>query len=409
MFFEIIIFTLLGIAAGVFAGLLPGIHPNTVFAMMVPAIIAAGASGSYPLMAFVAAISVSNTIVNFIPSIFIGAPEEETSLSVLPGHRMLLRGEGYSALFFTVTGSALGAVLTAAALPVMYLAIPALYAGTKVYTHLLLLFVFLLLLAMERGWTKRACAAFMFITSGLAGVALLNSMPSEAVLFPALSGLFGIPLLVLGLRGRASFPRQKARKAASVKPLRGGIAGWFAGLLVGLLPGIGSAQAGMLSGTALRGRQKDFMVSLGAIATSNIMFTFLALGIIGRARSGAAAAMQEIGGATGMEAMAFIMAVSLFTCFISCLLTLWMGRRAAGMLSGIDYGKVNLTVLAAIFILIAALTGPAGLAIAALLSVIGLSCELLGVKKMYLMGFLMLPTMLYFSGLLPGFMAFILP
>jgi putative membrane protein len=165
----------------------------------------------------------------------------------------------------------------------------------------------------------------------------------------------------------------------------------------------------VLSGTALRGSTKDFMVSLGAIATANIMFTFIALGTIGKTRSGAAAALQEIGGIPGLDTVAFMMAVSLFTCFISCLLTLWMGRKAADTLSGVNYGKVNLTVLAAIFILIAALCGPAGVAIAALLTVVGLSCERLGVPRMYLMGFLMLPTMLYFSGLMPGFLAFMAP
>lgn len=408
MFLEILIFTFLGIAAGVLVGLLPGIHPNTVFAMLLPVVITAGASGSLPLTAFVVSISVSNTIVNFIPSIFIGAPEEETSLSVLPGHRMLMRGEGYRALFMAVTGSAAGAILTAAALPLLFFAIPLLYAGMRAYIHLLLLLVFLLLLAMENGG-KRARAAFMFLASGLAGAALLYSMPSEAVLFPALSGLFGIPLLILGLRGRVTFPRQKTKKVASVRPLNGSVAGWFAGLLVGLLPGIGSAQAGMLSGAALRGRRQDFMVSLGAISTANIMFTFIALGVIGKARSGAAIALQETGGDLGAYGMVFIMAVSLFSCFTACLLTLWMGRRAAGMLSGIDYGKVNLAVLLAILILIVALNGPLGIAIAVLLTVMGLSCEHLGVKKMYLMGFLMVPTILYFSGTLPIFTAFMTP
>jgi putative membrane protein len=373
---------------------------------MFPAIIAAGASGSYPLMAFVVSLSVSNTIVNFIPSIFIGAPEEETSLSVLPGHQMLLKGEGYSALFMAVTGSFFGSLLTAAALPLLYFAIPALYAGMRSYMHLLLLGTLALLLSMEKSWKDRALSAFMFSVTGLSGLFLLSSMPQEAVLFPALSGLFGIPFLIIGMRAGAAFPKQRRGRAVRIRPARGSVSGWLAGLLVGLLPGIGSAQAGVLSGSALRGRTKDLIVSLGAIATANITFTFIALGTIGKTRSGAAAALDEIGGIPRADAMAFMMAVSLFTCFISCLLTLWMGRRAAGLLSGVNYRKVNFTVLAAISVLVAVLAGPAGVAIAALLAVVGLSCQRLGVKMMYLMGFLMLPTMLYFSGLMPGFLAF---
>jgi putative membrane protein len=408
MFLDVLLFIIAGIGAGVLVGLIPGIHPNTVFAMLIPAAAVAGATGSYPLLAFIAAISLANTIVAFIPSIFIGAPEEDTSLSVLPGHRMLLCGEGYSALFMTVAGSLCATLMTAAALPVLFFAIPLLYSVIHSYTHVLLMLTFAALVMMEKG-SKKFYAIFIFLSSGIAGTMLLSSMSSETVLFPALSGLFGIPMLLLGLRAGSSFPRQKTAKRPSVKVVKGSVAGWSAGLLVGLLPGIGSAQAGVLSGAALKGKQKDFMVSLGGIGAANILFTFIALCTISRARSGAASAIEELWGPLSAADVTFIMAVSLFSCFISSLITLSIGRHAARALSGVDYRKVNILVLISLSILIAALSGPEGAMIAVLMTILGVSCAALNVKRMYLMGFLMLPTILFFSGLLPGFLVLVAP
>lgn len=413
MFAEILLYIIAGTAAGVVVGLLPGIHPNTVFAVLIPAILAAGAAGSYPLMAFIVSVSITNTIVNFIPSIFIGAPEADTSLSVLPGHRMLLRGDGYGALFMTVCGSACSAILTVAALPLLLLAIPVIYASMNPvghsYIHILLIAVVSILLYSERGWMKKAHAAFMFLVSGLAGAALLSSLPEQTVLFPALSGLFGIPVLMFGMKGKARMPRQKTGRRVKVPAARGAVTGWIAGLLVGLLPGIGSAQAGVLSGTALRGKEKDFMVALGGISTANMLFTLIALHSISKTRSGAAAAIQELGGMAGTADLLFVVAVSLFSCFIACLITLWIGRRSASVLAGADYRKVNLSVFMLVLALIAVVCGPVGLLIAALATAVGASCAVLRVRRMYLMGFLMLPTILYFSGLLPAFVSLAVP
>ena len=43
--------------------------------------------------------------MDFIPSIFLGAPDEDSLLSILPGHKLLLRGRGYFAIIFTLYGS----------------------------------------------------------------------------------------------------------------------------------------------------------------------------------------------------------------------------------------------------------------------------------------------------------------
>jgi putative membrane protein len=51
-----------------------------------------------------------HTFIDFIPSIFLGAPNDETALSSLPGHRMLLKGLGYEATKLTAIGCFLGTI-----------------------------------------------------------------------------------------------------------------------------------------------------------------------------------------------------------------------------------------------------------------------------------------------------------
>ena len=43
----------------------------------------------------IVAMSIAHTFLDFIPSTFLGAPECETALSVLPAQGMLLEGSGY--------------------------------------------------------------------------------------------------------------------------------------------------------------------------------------------------------------------------------------------------------------------------------------------------------------------------
>ncbi len=149
MFIEVMLFFLMGISLGVLAGLVPGLHPNTVLVMLIPVLSASHGTSTYPLLALVVSMSVSNTIVNFIPSIFFGAPDPDSCLSVLPGHRLLMKGRGYEALFLTVVGGVSVMMLTTVAFPFLLWFIPLVYRSISSYMHWLLLLVLALLLSQR--------------------------------------------------------------------------------------------------------------------------------------------------------------------------------------------------------------------------------------------------------------------
>ena len=99
---------LLGVSAGTFTGLSPGIHINLVAAILLSLIPSSLFLQSIPVLAlaiFIASMSITHTFIDFIPSIFLGAPDEDTFLSILPGHQLLQEGKGYEAAILTLYGS----------------------------------------------------------------------------------------------------------------------------------------------------------------------------------------------------------------------------------------------------------------------------------------------------------------
>ena len=105
-------FSMLGVLLGTITGLVPGFHPNNVAFILLsitPMIVVESPllNALVPpdlLLVLVASIilaaSVAHTFLNFIPAAFIGAPEGDTALALLPAHRLLLEGKETIFIYF---------------------------------------------------------------------------------------------------------------------------------------------------------------------------------------------------------------------------------------------------------------------------------------------------------------------
>jgi putative membrane protein len=82
-----IFFSLLGCIIGTITGLIPGLHINTVSILLLEL----NKNNASDLMVLIVSMSIVHTFVDFIPSIYFGAPEDDNFLSVLPGHKFLLK------------------------------------------------------------------------------------------------------------------------------------------------------------------------------------------------------------------------------------------------------------------------------------------------------------------------------
>lgn len=399
MFLEILFFSLLGIFLGIVTGLIPGLHPNTVFILVLSLVFISPGIPLY-LLVFIITLAVSNTFTDFLPSIFFGAPDPSTALSVLPAHRFLMKGEGYDALFLTVVGGIGVMVLTLLTLPILLYLIPLIYSFIYPHLHIILLLIVLWMVLTEPGISK-LYAVFVFTLTGLFGLITLNSLPSETILFPAFTGLFGFSALITTILTRTVIPQQKEPGEVRGGYVKGTLTGWLAGMLVGILPGIGAAQAGVVASQTLRANNKDFLIALGGINTANIIFTFIVFYIMGKIRSGAMWALSQVSDFLTLNEMLILMSTSLIACFISAIITIRLGRIILNRIRSVKYTSLSLSVIVMLVILVFLFTGPLGLLMSLTGTSLGLMAILSGVRRTHLMGFLILPTILYFSGLSP--------
>jgi len=207
MILEIFLALLIGIIAGTMTGLFPGIHINLVAAGLLAGV---GYFSGIPVLAlvvFVVAMAVTHTFIDFIPSIYLGAPEEDSFLAVLPGHQLLKEGRGHDAVVLTLYGSlaALPIVVVFSILFVSFL--PLVFDLVRGIIAYVLIFVSLYFIFREKEFVL---AMVVFLLAGFLGL-FTFSLPVREPLLPLLSGLFGVSGLIVSVKNKIVIPKQKVK------------------------------------------------------------------------------------------------------------------------------------------------------------------------------------------------------
>ncbi len=401
-----IVFALgIGVALGILAGLIPGLHQNN----FIPIIL--GASflfEPFPAAIILISAAVVNSFVNYIPSILLGAPEDSSALSVLPGHRLLLAGRGYEAIRLTVIGNFLGAVFAVLSLPLFTMIVPELYDIVRPNLFWILSFVVVYMIFSERSLKQMFFAVLVFALSGALGLIVLNNYPND-FLFPMLAGLFGLPMLLLSFQQKTNFPENfsfeteklKKRIIASAVSI-----GSLAGIIAGLLPGVGNAQATLIAQEAV-GSQKispelsarKFLISIGSVNMADFIYSLFALFLISRPRSGIAVAVEQLMKNVGLNEILIFIGIILVSATIGGLITLLLARHALFFMRRVFYPRLSIAVFIFIFCLVFIFTGSVGIFVSLTALAIGLVANLSGVKRSHAMGCLLLPTILFFGGI----------
>ena len=388
---DILLFVLLGTGVGIVFGLVPGLHPNTIV-LFVPFISQLGLPAASAI-AFVVSIGVSNTFLDFIPSILLGA-SEDSGLGAMPGHRMLLQGNGYEAVKLAVIGALGSVIFVVALLPAIVIAVPPLYAHARALTYgLLAAIVIVMVLSEKRG--KMPAAALCFFLAGAVGLAASHvPVDKTLVLFPILSGLFGVSILLFASRGKVEIRnRGKEVRVTGRLQRRSVVLGSVGGIFSGFLPGVGSAEVASLASTDRN--DKSFLMILGSIALSNALLSILALWLIGNSRSGLAAALEQLTHIGAGEFM-LIIAVTLLVAGISAIITLRLAKRSVGFITNNDYSLVSKAIIVMIVAMTIIFTGLYGVLLLATCTAIGIFAKACGVRRGILMGVLILPTILFY-------------
>ncbi|MFH1101744.1 MAG: tripartite tricarboxylate transporter permease [Methanobacteriota archaeon] len=441
--FLVIVFCVVGAFIGMLTGLLPGLHVNNIALILVSlsgGIIAFcaplsgfGVSESFVFVlicCFILGVSVSHSFHNCLPATFLGAPDEDTALSVLPAHALLLQGRGYEAVVLSALGS-LGAIFVCFLLffPLRFvIGEPfSLYSVLQKSMAWILIAVVVLMIFTEKGKIRvfnvsgRASsffgmlfAVFLFFLCGFFGLVLLDFSVSSPfglpapVLFPALAGLFGAPTLVTSLLSKPVIPVQvitrvelsRKEKKTSVVSV---FAGSCAGVLVSILPGVTSAVGTILAMT-FRGKadHEQTIMTLSAVNTAAAFFVVVVLFILLRARSGVVLAMSELiaveqwGSVLMPLDLVYFLVAILVSGVVSFGLVIWCGRWFARSFVRVPYSLLVGLTLVLVLVLVFVFTGVFGVLVFLVATCIGLLPVLWGVRRSHCMGVLLIPVILYF-------------
>ena len=161
----------------------------------------------------------------------------------------------------------------------------------------------------------------------------------------------------------------------------GCVAGWF--------PGITSTVGASMSSCVFKEKSpEDFISNVASIGTVTSVLSVVALSVSASGRSGTAIVLRELSGdmISGIASSTFM--VILLATAVSALagywLTIWSGNRMASAISRIDTSLMNRIVLAVNIVLVLLLTGPYGLLILMVSSIIGLLPDSFGTSRIVL-------------------------
>ena len=396
MLIEFILALILGILAGTITGLLPGIHINLVSVLLVS--LSSSVFLNIPpifLVIFIVAMSITHTFLDFIPSIFLGAPDEDTGLSTLPGHKLLLKGKAHEAVVLTAYGSILALPIILIFSLIFIFLLPKIQNYLQNIMFLILITASIFLISTEK--SSKTKALMIFLLSGFLGISTLNLNLNNSLL-PLLTGLFGGSSLITSIIKKQKIPEQKITKLKEIKPelKKPLLASILSAPLCSFLPSLGSGQVAVIGSSIISTENKEFLVLIGSLNTIVMGLSFVTLYSIQKSRTGSAAAVSKLLSNFQLNYLAIIILAIIFSSIISFFLTIYLSKVFSKIISKINYSKLSIFILAFLVLIVIIFSGVLGLLVFITSTFLGLTSILLKIRRTHLMGSLMIPTILLY-------------
>jgi len=399
---EILLGTFIGVLLGTISGIIPGVHANTLAGVLLSLQVALMSFvGPLVLAGAIFAALITHTFVDSIPSTFLGIPDADTSLAVLPAHALCLEGNGEEAVRIAALGSACAMVIAVPLSVICFFLLPALQPYFDWWIGILLISTmgYMIVTSECPGW-----ALALFCVSGILGIFSLRYAflswhtlaGSSAILMPLLTGLFGISVLLTASKG--TMPEQHFRgiRLEDRTIMKYSVLGTVAGVAVGWLPGLSTASANsvLASFIGYEKNRRTYILATSAANTSNAFIGLAALFALSRMRNGVMVALSEL----PLPTMSELTVIGVLAACAAYGITVVLSRSASRF-NGIDVRLLNNAVIAFIVILCIILTGPFGGVILILATALGLVPHLVNVPRVYCMGAIIVPVILFSFGI----------
>ncbi len=378
-----IVAALLGALAGVFCGLVPGLHTNLIAGAVVLV-----SEDAWWWVVFLISFAVARSIVDAVPSVFLGVSDD--ALSLHPAQVLLKQGKGMFAVKCSISGALFGLFACVLIAPFLWLIFPPLASVLKPFLFWLVLAAVVWLIVSEELWFA---ALVIFAMSGVFGLLVLDSVSEP--LFPMLSGLFGASGMLLALVSGGSVCVQELRdvKVQTRLLLPGTVSGVLAGCLLMLVPGLGPSQgAALLSGKSKAG---EFLVLTGALGTVDVVASLLTVAVLGKARNGAVVAIQSLFGELSIEMFGALVGAALIGAGVAAIASVVCAKAYVRLFDQIEQRFIHASVLCLLVVGSIVLCGWRGLLVLFVGASIGLLAPLVGVSRSHAMGCLLLPVLFW--------------
>ena len=399
---EILLGTLIGVMLGTLSGIIPGVHSNTLAGVLLSLqVVFLSFFSPLVLAGAMFAALITHTFVDSIPSTFLGIPDADTSLAVLPAHALCLEGNGEEAVRIAALGSACAMIIAVPLSILCFLLLPALQPYFDWWIGILLISTmgYMIVTSECPGW-----ALALFCVSGILGLFSLRYAflswhtlaGSSAILMPLLTGLFGISVLLTASQGKMPEQHFRGIRMEDRTIRRYSAIGTFAGVAVGWLPGLSTASANSVL-ASLIGYEKDrrtYILATSAANTSNAFIGLAALFALSRMRNGVMVALSEL----PLPTMSELTIIGVLAAFVAYGITIMLSRSVSRF-NGIDGRLMNHAVIVFIIILCIILTGPFGVIILILATALGLVPHLVNIPRVFCMGAIIAPVILYSFGI----------
>lgn len=410
---ELVIACFIGILIGTTTGMIPGIHVNTAGAILFASsnFLLTKVSPEF-LCVLMVSMSIAHALIEFVPSMLLGVPQEGTATSILPGHRMVLQGRSKEVIRIVSVGGFGAIIVTILMLPIFSILLPFLHDVSKPFTWAILLIASIYLTySLTSNFRDFLWSSLLFVISGILGWVIFQSPISSGVtLMCVFSGLFGISTILFSLNDSSTIPHQNPFYELNIdyNKFKSIFAGGITGAILGFLPGFGPAQ-GTVIAQAVSGTNDcddddtvNFLLATSGLNISDCLFSLIAIYIIGNPRSGIAVYMSYLISEMSINHLLIFIFASLLAVSVSLALSLRLGDSFSRLMGGVDYKKMSIGVIilqiVILYIFIFYYKAPPLYMTLALITstAMGMLPHYIGVGKSHLMGVLIIPAIVIY-------------
>jgi putative membrane protein len=364
-------------------------------------------------------------IINTLPALFLGAPDESAIFIVLPGQKYMMQGRGYEAAVITGLGALAGVTGLVIMSPIFFRTLPKLRQITSPHMFWILGLVIAYMLMSEwpkgsgrpktgwgrfiDGWKNLFAGLFTFFMAGLLGFIILNKplMPVKYAfqnIMPVFVGLYAIPWVIGNIFSKTEIPPQFVPKTVDFDHrfwARGGLSGFIGGMFAAFMPLVTGGIGGFIAGHATAQRDdRLFVASQGASKAVYYIGAFLLFFVpgLGLTRGGMAWMMRPFFQTLSYDQYWRMAGVILLAAGLSFLLLLLLSRLMIWVVNSINYRSLSVVTFFILIGVVLFIGGPMGLALMSVATGIGLVPVYFHSRRMNCMGVLLVPITVNMAG-----------